>query len=264
VAGSPSVYDIHVYHNTFYADMELYDNTVITDLHNNIIKRLVIHASSGNYIENHSHNIFGNDPEGIGDTDNPFVVDSTELAGYDLDSLFVDAAARDFNLKEGSAAIDFGDPAFGVDVDIRNYSRDASPDAGCYEYGATDPPDPDPDPDPQPEPQPDPEPGPDTVPLHAVPEKTSLACYNNVFNPKKGGQAIIQVNLHERSHVQVVLYDNKGKKIKTIVDEERDAGFYPISWNGNNDAGNAVGSGIYIVHMKSGKYTNTKKIIVIK
>ena len=61
-----------------------------------------------------------------------------------------------------------------------------------------------------------------------------------------------------------MVYDNKGNKIKTIMDENKDADTYIRKWDGKDDSGNTVGSGIYIVHMKSGTYSATKKIAVIK
>jgi len=49
-------------------------------------------------------------------------------------SLFADTGEKDYQLKEGSSAIDFGNPDYGPSTDILGNPRDAQPDAGCYEY----------------------------------------------------------------------------------------------------------------------------------
>jgi len=89
-------------------------------------------------------------------------------------------------------------------------------------------------------------------------------CYNNVFNPTKGEKAIIQVVLKNQGKVSVILYDTRGSKIKQITDEEKEAGTYRYYWDGRNENGNTVGSGLYFVHIQAGDYKKTKKIVVVK
>ena len=89
-------------------------------------------------------------------------------------------------------------------------------------------------------------------------------CYNNVSNPTKGKEAIIVVEIKERGYVRIDLYDVKGKKIKELADEEREPGKHRYYWNGRNDNGDVVGSGIYFVHIQAGDYKKTKKIVVVK
>jgi len=110
----------------------------------------------------------------------------------------------------------------------------------------------------------DPDPDPDPIEQEAVPKKTELTCFNNVFNPSKGNEAIIRVELDKQAHVRVTIYDNRGREIIKVLDEEKEAGFYPIPWDGTDDDGRRVGSGIYIVCMEAGSYTETKKIAVVK
>jgi len=81
-------------------------------------------------VANHGNNIFRYNPTG-------FSINPTEIIYYDVSSLFVDAANGDFRLAQGSAAINFGDPAHAPSIDIEGNTRDAKPDAGCYEYGAS-------------------------------------------------------------------------------------------------------------------------------
>jgi len=109
----------------------------------------------------------------------------------------------------------------------------------------------------------------DTVTIKVLGEdeefgEVPTGCYNNVIDPLKGERATIMVKLEKRSSIKIVLYDMKGNKIKELADEERDAGIYPYRWDGKDDSGNVVGSGLYFVHIQAGDYKATKKIVVVK
>lgn len=92
-----------------------------------------------------------------------------------------------------------------------------------------------------------------------------IGCYNNIFNPTKGEKALIKVELAKESHVKLILYNTRGQKVKELADEEKDAGM-PIKyyWDGKDDSGNVVGSGLYFVHIQAGDYKKIKKIVVVK
>ena len=91
-----------------------------------------------------------------------------------------------------------------------------------------------------------------------------LNCYNNVFNPLKGEEAIIEVTLKEQGMVSVVLYNTRGQEIKKLVDKEEQPDTYKYYWDGKDGSENVVGSGLYFVHIQAGDYKKTKKIVVVK
>jgi len=100
-------------------------------------------------------------------------------------------------------------------------------------------------------------------PYGAGPDK--IGVYNNVFNPLKGEETLIRIDTTERTHIKINLYDTRGKKIKQIADEEREAGkICRYYWDGKDDSGSVVGSGLYFVHIEAEGYKKTKKIIVVK
>jgi len=113
----------------------------INNMYNNIIHRLVLRGDvADNYtrIANHGNNIFGMNPNGTGGPSYPFEVNSSsELVNYDIDKLFVDAEGGDFHLASDSAAIDFGNASYGPSTDKDGNARVGAPDAGCYEYIAS-------------------------------------------------------------------------------------------------------------------------------
>jgi flagellar hook assembly protein FlgD len=52
--------------------------------------------------------------------------------------------------------------------------------------------------------------------------------------------------------------------VRTLTDSYQTAGHYSVVWDGRDDNGNDAGTGIFFYRMKSGKYTSTRKMIMMK
>ncbi len=89
---------------------------------------------------------------------------------------------------------------------------------------------------------------------------TQTINYPNPFNP----ETTIAFNLNKTSRVSVEIYNMQGQKVKTLVNGVRPAGTNTVVWNGTDNAGRTVTSGIYLYKIKNGKYTSTKKMILMK
>ena len=91
--------------------------------------------------------------------------------------------------------------------------------------------------------------------------------YPNPFKPSGAGRSpatTISYQLPEYSKVNLSVYNIKGKKVKTLVNEKLDAGTHQVVWNGKDENGKSVTSGIYFYKMNSGKFTSIKKMILLK
>jgi hypothetical protein len=85
--------------------------------------------------------------------------------------------------------------------------------------------------------------------------------YPNPFNPTTN----IAYNMQVPGNVILEIYNIKGQKVKTLIDEYKNAGNHIIAWNGNNDSNQSVASGVYFYKMKvDGKLSSTKKMILMK
>jgi hypothetical protein len=94
-----------------------------------------------------------------------------------------------------------------------------------------------------------------------VPKEFSMSQnYPNPFNPTTR----FVVALPIASHLEVGVYNILGQRVSTIVNESRDAGNYTITWNGTNDAGMSVSSGVYFVKVLAGDFTSVKKVVLVK
>jgi len=87
-----------------------------------------------------------------------------------------------------------------------------------------------------------------------------LGNYPNPFNPN----TTISYSLKDFSPVCVEIYNHKGQKVKTLVNEAKEAGTHSATWNGTDENGLSVASGIYYFKMISGKFSSTKKMILMK
>jgi len=84
--------------------------------------------------------------------------------------------------------------------------------------------------------------------------------YPNPFNPSTS----IAFYLPVQQRVELIIYDVNGAKVRTVVDGIKPVGKHVLSWNGRNDAGVQVSSGVYWYRLKAGKEVITKKLVVIR
>ncbi len=97
--------------------------------------------------------------------------------------------------------------------------------------------------------------------LAAIPKTYELfQNYPNPFNP----QTMIRYDLPDPGHVRVTVYNILGQKVKTLVDQHKDAGHWSVNWEGNDDHGNEVASGIYFYKIETSGFEKTKKMVLMK
>ncbi len=84
--------------------------------------------------------------------------------------------------------------------------------------------------------------------------------YPNPFNP----ETTISYSVKESSPVTIEIYNVKGQIVKTLVNENKASGNYSVVWNGRDNNQQAVSSGVYFYKMNAGKYSSTKKMILMK
>jgi len=77
-------------------------------------------------------------------------------------------------------------------------------------------------------------------------------------------ETAIKFSVPTRQHVSIEVYNILGQKVRTLVDETRDANSYVEKWDGRSDAGAQVSSGIYFYKMVAGDYTQTQKTVLLK
>lgn len=86
------------------------------------------------------------------------------------------------------------------------------------------------------------------------------ANYPNPFNPT----TTIRFSIKEAAPVQLNVYNLKGQLVKTLINQDLNSGTHSIVWNGTDDSGKSVSSGVYYYRMKSGRFSSSKKMVLMK
>jgi hypothetical protein len=84
--------------------------------------------------------------------------------------------------------------------------------------------------------------------------------YPNPFNPTTR----INFRIAARNKVKLIVYNTLGQKVRTLVNSELEAGSYKAIWNGRNERGAAVASGIYVYRLEAGDFRDVRKMMFLK
>lgn len=88
--------------------------------------------------------------------------------------------------------------------------------------------------------------------------------YPNPFNPQTTIHYAVPVLEGGSRRVLIEIYNVAGQRIRTLVDDEPAPGEYAIVWDGRDDAGAPVGSGLYVYRMRAHNFVTTRKMIFLK
>jgi len=110
----------------------------------------------------------------------------------------------------------------------------------------------------------------------AVPEakeeeqRVNLILFQNYPNPFNASTAItFRVNskhfrVNTPIHTTLTIYNILGEKVRTLVNEEEFPGEYTVVWDGKDESGKEVSSGVYLYRLKAGDFSQSKKLVIVK
>ncbi len=84
--------------------------------------------------------------------------------------------------------------------------------------------------------------------------------YPNPFNP----ETIVRFELPKSAHVRLEIFNILGHKIRTLLDENKLAGLHSAVWDGRNNGGELVASGVYIYQIMTRQYKQSRKLSLIR
>jgi len=94
-----------------------------------------------------------------------------------------------------------------------------------------------------------------------LPESFELSQnYPNPFNPS----TTISYNLPRRSDVTIEIFNLLGQRVRTLVDESQSSGPHQVEWDGTDETGSPVSSGVYLYRLKAGESVQSKKMMLLK
>ena len=95
----------------------------------------------------------------------------------------------------------------------------------------------------------------------ALPQQlTLLQNYPNPFNPS----TTIRYQLPRNEKVVLKIYNLLGQLVRTLVNEAQNSGEKSVIWNGRNDLGHSVSSGIYFFRLQAGREIETRSMLLLK
>jgi hypothetical protein len=92
---------------------------------------------------------------------------------------------------------------------------------------------------------------------------TKPRLYQNYPNPFRT-QTAIRYSLPTESRVSLKIYSITGRLVKTLLDQNQTSGIYSVNWDGKNNFGKTVSSGIYFYRLETDNYQTTNRAIIIR
>ncbi|MBW6516856.1 MAG: T9SS type A sorting domain-containing protein, partial [Candidatus Cloacimonetes bacterium] len=74
----------------------------------------------------------------------------------------------------------------------------------------------------------------------------------------------IEFFLVKPAQVRITVYNVRGQMVRVLTEGYYEQGVHNVLWDGKTESGSRAGSGMYFYNMKSGDYTSTKKMILLK
>jgi hypothetical protein len=94
-----------------------------------------------------------------------------------------------------------------------------------------------------------------------IPDRFDISAnYPNPFNPT----TTLKYQIPRTSEVAITIYNNLGQVVRTLVSKKQEPGYYEAIWNGTNDNGQLLPSGIYIYQIRAGNFVKSGKMILLK
>jgi flagellar hook assembly protein FlgD len=98
------------------------------------------------------------------------------------------------------------------------------------------------------------------IPVDMVPVTALQGNYPNPFNP----ETRISFSLGKESNVRVDVFNIKGQLVKNLLEERMVSGEHILLWDGTDDQGRVVGSGLYFYRLQTEDYSSTRKMMLLK
>jgi PKD repeat protein len=84
--------------------------------------------------------------------------------------------------------------------------------------------------------------------------------FPNPFNP----QTTIQYQLPKSEQVNLLIFDIRGALVRNLVDGKKEAGYHQVLWDGKDENGRSVSSGMYFVRIQAGRFIQRRKMLLIR
>jgi len=95
-------------------------------------------------------------------------------------------------------------------------------------------------------------------------EKAKLYAIRNIYPNPFNNRVYVKYNIPENSNVTIDIFDLSGGIVKELVKGKYNGGEYIVSWDGKNEDGKLVSSGVYLITFISNNIVEAKKVLFLK
>lgn len=97
-------------------------------------------------------------------------------------------------------------------------------------------------------------------PVQISPSAFALRNYPNPFNP----ETLLAYTLSSPGTVSLAIYNSRGQRVRSLLNDQQAAGEHTLSWNGTDDSGRGVASGLYLCRIACEGKQETRKLLLLK
>lgn len=101
-----------------------------------------------------------------------------------------------------------------------------------------------------------------SIEVRKITKNELLPNFPNPFNPETTINYRLAGNTDQET--KLVIYNTIGQEIRTLVQKIQPAGEYVVHWDGTDNLGQKVSSGIYMYHLTSGDFSQTRRMMLLK
>ena len=87
--------------------------------------------------------------------------------------------------------------------------------------------------------------------------------YSNYPNPFNSSTTL-RYDLPEDALVNITIYDIMGRIVRTLINNQQNAGFKSIQWNATNNVGTSLSAGLYLYKIQADNFAQTRKMVLLK
>ena len=91
-----------------------------------------------------------------------------------------------------------------------------------------------------------------------------LGSFPNPFDRSALVETNVRFYLADTQKVEIAVYNIRGQRVRMLQDNRLDQGYHSVRWDGNDESGRTVASGVYFLRMNTSGQTKIKKLILFK
>ncbi len=108
------------------------------------------------------------------------------------------------------------------------------------------------------------DPRPSATPTLAPEQKGKVLIKHNRINPARGEEMTLSIKCDLREHVSIKIYNQMGEPVTVLVDGDLPGGVHDFKWNGTNNHGAILASGVYFIIIESPGFRLREKGVIVK